>query len=105
MLPELKAKWVEALRSGKYKQGILCLRSFDDKFCCLGVLCDIEKVPCFRSGDRYLYDYIVYKMGGCLPTVKLDEIGLSHAEMDVLVDMNDHGRTFAEIATYIEENL
>lgn len=32
--------WVDALRSGKYKQGQfrLCV---DDKYCCLGVMCEV----------------------------------------------------------------
>lgn len=38
---ELKTKWLEALRSGKYKQGRSALRTIQDEFCCLGVLCDI----------------------------------------------------------------
>ena len=40
MTPELKAKWVEVLRSGEYEQGQETLRSYDNKFCCLGVLLD-----------------------------------------------------------------
>lgn len=48
MNPEIKAKWVAALRSGDYKQGTGVLRSEWDEYCCLGVLCDIaekEGVP------------------------------------------------------------
>lgn len=41
MKPDIKAKWVAALRSGKYQQGTRELRPTDDHFCCLGVLCDI----------------------------------------------------------------
>lgn len=45
MDPKIRARWVRALRSGKYKQGegSLCrVDSFGNKnFCCLGVLCDI----------------------------------------------------------------
>jgi hypothetical protein len=41
MDPELKKEWVEALRSGRYKQGKNTLRTKDDEYCCLGVLCDI----------------------------------------------------------------
>lgn len=41
MNPEIKAKWVSALRSGEYKQGRGRLRSPQDGFCCLGVLCDL----------------------------------------------------------------
>lgn len=37
---ENRAKWVEALRSGEYKQGDTYLKMLD-KYCCLGVLCDV----------------------------------------------------------------
>lgn len=42
MKAELKKKWIEALRSGKYKQisGKLC--DNDDEFCALGVLCKVS---------------------------------------------------------------
>jgi hypothetical protein len=36
-------KWVDALRSGNYKQGRFFLRD-GDTYCCLGVLCDIAEV-------------------------------------------------------------
>lgn len=42
--PEVKAKWVAALRSGEYKQGRSYLHYIDEgesHFCCLGVLCDL----------------------------------------------------------------
>lgn len=38
--PEIKTKWINALRSGKYKQTTDCLRD-DTGYCCLGVLTDI----------------------------------------------------------------
>ena len=41
MKTELVKKWTTALESGEYEQGIGKLRSPDDKYCCLGVLCDI----------------------------------------------------------------
>lgn len=44
MKPEIKAKWLEALRSGEYKQGggALCANASDGmEYCCLGVLTDI----------------------------------------------------------------
>ena len=37
----LAKRWVEALLSGKYEQGTECLRSADNKFCCLGVALDV----------------------------------------------------------------
>jgi hypothetical protein len=44
MKPEVKQMWLEALRSGKYKQGKHQLRS-GNKFCCLGVLCEVSGMP------------------------------------------------------------
>lgn len=41
MNPEVKAKWVAALRSGEYKQAKGRLRD-GDAYCCLGVLCDLH---------------------------------------------------------------
>lgn len=40
MKAEVKKLWVDALRSGDYKQVEGALRK-DDQFCCLGVLCDV----------------------------------------------------------------
>jgi hypothetical protein len=40
MSPELKAKWLAALRSQKYQQGNGTLHR-GNTFCCLGVLCDV----------------------------------------------------------------
>lgn len=42
MKADIRAKWVDALRNGDYKQGKDFLQS-DSGFCCLGVLCDIAK--------------------------------------------------------------
>lgn len=41
MNPEVKKKWVKALRSGEYKQCYGQLKSCEGGFCFLGVLCDI----------------------------------------------------------------
>lgn len=50
---EIKNKWLEALRSGKYKKGSGRLRDEKNNYCCLGVLCDI------------------------MPTLKIDKSGYS----------------------------
>lgn len=43
--PEIKARWLKALRSGEYEQGVGRLHYRDedgpDRFCCMGVLCDL----------------------------------------------------------------
>jgi hypothetical protein len=41
MKPEIKQAWVKALRSGEYTQGLQQLKTNTDRFCCLGVLCDL----------------------------------------------------------------
>lgn len=121
MNPEIKAKWVTALRSGEYQQGRVHLRDGDNNFCCLGVLCDIavkEREPIFVQlvsddiGRRYKYNDI----GGSLPDeVSLwaglvsDEDTLVHDPVvggEPLSIQNDAYRlTFDEIADLIEEEL
>jgi hypothetical protein len=50
MNKRIKRKWLEALRSGKYKQGRSELHRMEEgengpehKYCCLGVLCDLAE--------------------------------------------------------------
>lgn len=51
MNPEVKEQWLQALRSGEYKQGKTVLfNTSSDGFCCLGVLCDLHKKKT-RLGD------------------------------------------------------
>jgi hypothetical protein len=47
--------WVKALRSGKYKQGTKVLRSADNAFCCLGVLCAVAGMRPKLEGEYYRY--------------------------------------------------
>lgn len=42
MNTDIKKDWIAALRSGDYEQGVTCLRDRDNRFCCLGVLCDLH---------------------------------------------------------------
>lgn len=41
MNPQVKVKWLHALRSGEYRQGRYRLKGEGGGFCCLGVLCDV----------------------------------------------------------------
>lgn len=58
MNPEIKAKWLAALRSGAYTQGIGQLVRYtnrESKYCCLGVLCDVltkEGIPGLMYSDN-----------------------------------------------------
>jgi hypothetical protein len=122
MNPEMKQKWIEALRSGKYQQidGQLGSR---DGHCCLGVLCevlDIEKD--YNHAERYKYKFGEDRWDSAvIPEAVRQAWGLdklfdnpkpSVVEKDKFdavemgMHMNDHQRkTFAEIADWIEANL
>jgi hypothetical protein len=91
---ELKSKWVAALRSGEYRQGKYALRS-GSSFCCLGVLCVLADVAPEQSTespeDGNPYEWVNQTVGPAY---------------EQLVTMNDaEGKTFPEIADYIEANL
>ena len=55
MNSEYKIKWIDALRSGRYKQGAGYLRCAEDTFCCLGVLADVLGVEWKRSEFDYYF--------------------------------------------------
>lgn len=54
--------WIKALRSGEYKQGFDgFLRDIDDRYCCLGVACEIAAqnniIPKAVKKRKYCYKY------------------------------------------------
>lgn len=103
---EQKAKWVEALRSGKYKQGKFALHRIDQKdFCCLGVLCEVLEVP-KRAQDKTGTIRMEYQFGDFWLSHSVPEDLLKSQVTDKLVDMNDSGsKSFTEIADWIEKNI
>ena len=99
MLNKNAKKWVKALRSGKYKQGIGQLRS-GEKFCCLGVACDLAvKAGVIKS--------FVGSRAGLTKTVR-KWLNLNESEgdyeggMGALSADNDDGKNFLTIANIIE---
>jgi len=66
MPKELKQRWVDALRSGKYKQAQGALKK-DGGYCCLGVLQMVVdgEVEMDLREDRYGEDYAA---SACLPS-------------------------------------
>ncbi len=100
-----RAKWVDALRSGKYKQTKSALRQ-GDYYCCLGVACDVlgdGKWDAIARADSWEYRFSDgQRKAGDLPVSMLDKLGLSTEEQRVLIDMNDDGDSFAKIADRIE---
>lgn len=101
---EVRAKWIAALRSGRYAQGTGTLRKHD-KFCCLGVLCDVIDSESWQdmSGGNYWQR----NHGGenLLPTHIEELTGITRDLQWALADMNDLGASFAAIADHIEANI
>lgn len=108
-------KWVAALRSGEYKQTKKFLHTRyagEDRFCCLGVLCDLAVkegiIPSPSKSDRYhnSYDHErAYLPDSVMEWVKINE---STGEYDAvggnLSGLNDKGKSFSEIADIIESD-
>lgn len=108
MHPEIKDAWVKALESGEYKQGYCSLRTADDKYCCLGVLCQLAVEAGVISEPKQYTRYGDWHYGGdtaFLPTEVKNWAGVQSGLIK-LIDMNDgaHNR-FKTIARYIRENL
>jgi hypothetical protein len=102
-------EWVKALRSGEYKQGRAQLRSKKDKFCCLGVLCDVY-VKETKKG-RWIVDEdgdkgFNFKSQNTLPPRSVERwASLDACSSGDFVDFNDSDRqSFKTIANYIEKN-
>lgn len=123
--------WIDALRSGKYKQGmgVLCGLTTDGKkeYCCLGVLADHFVSPNKVKFDSKAKDYGYDQEFSYLPSNIKEALYLrsNAGEIDIkllkeewrlniqpfmdgtkatLAMLNDEGFTFTEIADLIEEN-
>jgi hypothetical protein len=111
MDPELKAKWVKALRSGEYKQARAALIDGDGmggrSFCCLGVLCDVLGTQWDLEAAEGVYDGMQVRApcGWYLSREMLEAVALDENTQRTLAKMNDNGGTFAIIAEHIERNL
>jgi hypothetical protein len=112
MKAEIKQKWLEALRSGNYKQGTgeLCISYTSGRFehCCLGVLaevCGIDRSKLFNSDhlERIGHPEILGAWG--LGHYNSGDPDTHTNEQRKLAAMNDTGKSFAEIADWIEANI
>jgi hypothetical protein len=113
-------KWIAALESGEYEQGMNFLMTTDNKYCCLGVACMIYNKSVLASDQLVIEtilgedegedkDYItVDGHAGVLPEpvrkwLKLITPSGAWAEPGCeLTGMNDAGNTFTEIADLIK---
>lgn len=108
MNPEIKEKWLKALRSGKYQQGKNYLY-IDGCYCCLGVLCDLVDPEGWVEGERPLHQHLkiyLHDDFDTLPSTKmLEKVDLSLYDAQKLSSFNDDGKKFDYIADYIQNNL
>lgn len=127
---ELRDKWVQALRSGEYRQDTKALMQqpiFDEPgYCCLGILCMVSGLGVLKPGCfTYRNPEYDHSTGGTqwddddvvlLPEVELQDeelddtlrktFGLSNDNHGRLIEMNDYEKkSFAEIADWIEDNI
>lgn len=113
---KLKARWIKALRSGKFKQGSGALERIEGERitnCCLGVLCRVEKIKAGRPQEFLGQNGRVRQFHGNwgrLTNSLLRRFNLSDDAQEYLVNINDghegeKRRTFRGIATWIEKNL
>lgn len=113
MNPEIKARWVAALRSGEYKQAKKTLRSTSGGFCCLGVLCDVlapADWDCNAHLSEINFPSQSIRLQAGFPLLggegwaRIPEVDI-RGERLTLDEHNDSGRSFAEIADAIEAQL
>ncbi len=111
--PEFKAKWVKALRSGRYKQAHKALRrpilldTGESKigYCCLGVACDLIDPSIWEPSKNPEGTNDSFDWGG-VPSFSTRAFPFVTPPVSAqLAQMNDEGKTFSEIADWIEANL
>jgi len=120
MDPVIKADWVEHLRSGEYPQtdGYLHIKTPGlekkaDRFCCLGVLCEmaVEAGVVVRFGEcadgvHGYRDPDSEVVSTHLPNISVKRwAGLQEDQINNLSRMNDEGRSFEYLANVIEQEM
>ena len=115
--PELKEKWLRALRTANYTQGRgnLCIGAFPRHYCCLGVLSEVQGRLIYRFGigrDKHEGANLGLSQDNEAAFVQLYKFKVTLGEPDLSVEggkyhadiaeLNDRGVSFAQIADIIE---
>lgn len=100
---EIKEPWLAALRSGEFKQAQGSLVKGQLGYCCLGVLCVAMG---WELRDRISGGAFTGISTGPPQLVgRYNDSGLTDDNRAYLAQLNDSGRTFAEIADVIEREF
>lgn len=117
MNKRIKKLWVDALRSGEYRQARGQLRSKQNGFCCLGVLCNIhaqehpeiaaKQMSSNYMGQNAILPIAVREWAGLKTSDPLVKYSNKHGEKRTnLADLNDNKRfNFEKIADAIDKSL
>ena len=101
--PKTKTKFVEALRSGRYKRCTGQIRK-GDRYCLLGVLADIVEPNGWSEGYGGEYRHKGHLIDLSPETAK--RCGIDGEAREKFVNLNDECRwTFKRSADWIERNL
>jgi hypothetical protein len=88
----LRRKWIADLRSGRFKQGVGCLRTEDDEYCCLGVAIPDDMVGVVQF-CRYYYNGYAAE----LPPSVAEALGIDATLMEKLITMMAMGSHLAKL--------
>jgi len=106
-------KWIDALRSGDYKQGMYKLRSRAEEYCCLGVACDVyanehddEEVSSWRIRNNQSWEFGSFT--NILPEEVASWMGFNGDNsvnmQDEVIYLNDREKAnFNTIANFLEK--
>jgi hypothetical protein len=109
MKQNIMKKWIKALRSGKFKQGMGTLKQYNSKgeaqYCCLGVLCELYNQDMKKNKKKTLPEKVydndcAFSHGYCRLGGKMDDLPkevMKWAGMD-----NSMGRFYAN---YYDNNI
>lgn len=122
MNKRIKKLWIKALRSGRYKQGGGGLRPTEVTFCCLGVLCDVQRREDHgrwrreKDGGEFVFEGNGTTIDECPATGTLplgtcawaglpDDGDPKLGRRYTAANLNDSGKSFDYIADRIEKYL
>ena len=122
---EIMQSWIDALRSGEYKQGKYLLRDAEDNYCCFGVLADLydkeigtsqwegpftveEREESGVESQRACYTHNGYQG---VTSLRIEQWAGLHGDGQIIKGgthydrMNDEGASFEDIAKQIAHEV